>query len=77
MKHGKKYYLSYLWGSVLVAQIILVCVFGLVNEVRLKVVTYTGWIIWGISVILGWLPIFILKRNGGVAKGKSYVQTSI
>ena len=36
---------------------------------------YVGWVIWAISVIFGFLPIFIFKRKGDVAKGKSYVHT--
>jgi len=36
-----------------------------------------GWIILWISAIFGWLPIFTLKRYGGVPKGKSYIQTAV
>ena len=77
MKHWKKFILSYIWASFLVAQILLVFVFGIVNEDGFKLIFYTGWVIWALSVILGWLPIFILKRKGGVGKGKSYVHTSV
>jgi len=37
---------------------------------------YVGWVIWAISVIFRFLPIFIFKRKGGVAKGKSYIHTT-
>ena len=77
MKHWKKFILAYIWASFLVAQILLVFVFGIVNEDGFKLIFYTGWVIWALSVILGWLPIFILKRKGGVGKGKSYVHTSV
>ncbi len=77
MKDWKKFILSYIWSSLLVVQILLVFVFGMNNRDRLQVVKYAGWIIWVLSVILGWLPIFILKRKGGVGKGKSYVHTSV
>ena len=77
MKHWKKFILSYIWASFLVAQILLVFVFGIVNEDGFKLIFYTGWVIWALSVILGWLPIFIFKRKGGVGKGKSYVHTSV
>ena len=36
----------------------------------------TGWGILWVSAIFGWLPIFTLKRWGGVAKGKSYIHTT-
>ena len=77
MKQWKKYILAYFWCSLLVAQIVLVFVFGMVNEAGINVLLYVGWIIWLFSVILGWLPIFTLKRKGGVAKGKSYVHTTV
>lgn len=35
-----------------------------------------GWILWWASAVFGWLPIFTLRRRGGVAKGKSYVHTT-
>ena len=77
MKHWKKFILSYIWSSLLVAQIILVFVFGMNNKAGLQIIRFAGWIIWALSVIFGWLPIIILKRKGGVGKGKSYVHTSV
>lgn len=35
-----------------------------------------GWVILWISAIFGWLPIFTLKKWGGVPKGKGYIQTT-
>lgn len=35
-----------------------------------------GWGIWIVSVIFGFAPIFILRKYGGVASGKSYVHTT-
>ena len=60
----------------LIAQILLVFVFGMNNNAGFQVLRFVGWIVWALSVILGWLPIFILKRKGGVEKGRSYVHTS-
>jgi protein-S-isoprenylcysteine O-methyltransferase Ste14 len=76
MKQWKMYILSCVWGPVLITQIILVFIFGIFNEAGLDVVMYVGWVIWAISVIFGFLPIFTFKRKGGVAKGKSYVHTT-
>ena len=76
MREWKKYILSCIWGPLLVVQIILVFVFGIVNRARLDKVVYVGLVIWAISVIFGWMPIFVLKRKGGVTKGKSYVHTT-
>jgi protein-S-isoprenylcysteine O-methyltransferase Ste14 len=32
-------------------------------------------VLW-ISAILGWLPVYEMKKKGGVAKGKSYMKTT-
>jgi protein-S-isoprenylcysteine O-methyltransferase Ste14 len=42
----------------------------------LPVLQWIGWGIWVLSAIFGIAPIFILRRRGGVAKGKSYVHTT-
>ena len=76
MKQWRKYILSCIWGPLLVAQVILVFICGIFNEAGLDVVLYLGWVIWAISVVLAWMPIFTLKRKGGVKKGKSYVHTT-
>ena len=77
MKQWKIYVLSYVWGFLFVAQIILVFIFGIMSENRLDVVMYIGVAIWWFAVILAWLPIFILKRKGGVPNGKSFVRTTV
>jgi protein-S-isoprenylcysteine O-methyltransferase Ste14 len=41
-----------------------------------KTLQWIGWVIWVISAIFGFAPIFILGRKGGGAKGKSYVETT-
>ena len=76
MKEWRKYVLSCIWVPLLVVQIILVLICGISNEAGLEVVLYLGWVIWAISVVLGWMPIFVLKKRGGVKKGKSYVHTT-
>jgi protein-S-isoprenylcysteine O-methyltransferase Ste14 len=52
-------------------------VFGIVNEARLDAVVYVGWVIWWIAVVLAFVPILVLKRRGGVEKGKSFVHTTV
>ena len=77
MKKWKLYILSCIWSPLLAAQIVLVFIFGMVNEVGLDIVMYIGLVIWGISFIFGWLPILVFKRKGGVPKGKSFVHTTV
>ena len=73
----KKFILSYIWGFLLLTQIVLVFVFAKISEDRISVITYTGLVTWGLSAVFGWLPIFIFKRKAGVPKGKSFVNTTI
>ena len=57
-----------------VGQIILS--FVLYNQDGVDWVENVGWIVLAISGIFGWLPIFTFRKKGGVARGKSYVQTT-
>lgn len=42
-----------------------------------EVVRNIGWIILAISALFGWLPIYTFKKWGGVAKGESYMKTTM
>ena len=77
MKGWNKFMLSYIWSLLIITQIVLMFVFKMVSISRIDALVYCGWVIWAISVILGWWPIVALKSRGGVAKGKSYVKTTI
>ena len=77
MKQWKTYILSCIWGLLLLLQIILVFMCGIFNEAEFDGVMYVGWVIWVVSCVLAWMPIFTLKRKGGVKKGKSYVHTTL
>jgi protein-S-isoprenylcysteine O-methyltransferase Ste14 len=77
ISHWREYVLTCIWGPLLVAQNLMVLVFGKYNKAGFDVVMYVGWVVWAISVVFGWMPIFVLKRKGGVKKGKSYVATSV
>jgi len=35
-----------------------------------------GCVLFGLSAVFGWLPIFFFRRHGRVAKGKSYMHTT-
>lgn len=59
----------------MVSQIVLV--FFLYNQAGLEALRYVGWAILAVSAVFGWMPIFILRRKGGVPKGKSYVRTTV
>jgi protein-S-isoprenylcysteine O-methyltransferase Ste14 len=42
-----------------------------------EIVINLGWVILWISAIFGWLPMFTLKKWGGVSKGKDYIHTTV
>jgi protein-S-isoprenylcysteine O-methyltransferase Ste14 len=65
-----------IWAILLIAQLVLVFVFGFISETRINALLYAGYGVWMVSAILGWLPMLILKKKGSVAKGKSYVHTT-
>jgi len=67
------YLLSCIAGPLTVAQIVLTFV---IHQPRNETLQWGGWVLWWTSAVFGWLPIFTLRRKGGVPKGKSYVHTT-
>jgi protein-S-isoprenylcysteine O-methyltransferase Ste14 len=67
------YLLSCIAGSLTVAQFVLAFVLKRPGEAPLR---WAGQVIWVIAAIFGWLPIFTLRKKGGVATGSSYVKTT-
>ena len=68
------YVLCYISGPLTVAQIILAFV---LRRPGSEAVRWLGWVLWWISAVFGWLPIFALRRRGGVPTGKRYVHTTL
>lgn len=66
--------LSSVAGVLTLAQVGL-CVFRS-NPEGLAIVRYTGYAVWAIAVVFAMLPVFTLRRRGGVPRGKSYMQTT-
>lgn len=51
--------------------------FLLENPAYSKRQWYAGWIVWIVGIVLIFLPMFVLRSKGGVAKGEGYVQTTV
>jgi protein-S-isoprenylcysteine O-methyltransferase Ste14 len=66
--------LSSIAGVLTVAQIVLVFV---LKQPRLKTLEWAGWICWWTGAIFGVLPVITFRRKGGVAKGQSYMKTTV
>ena len=60
--------------ALVMAQYILT--FFVFNLSCFQLLRWLGWGVWLLSVYFGFAPIFIFRRRGGVAQGKSYVQTT-
>jgi len=60
-------------GVALVAELALLFV---IPSGPLRWLRITGCVLFGLSAVFGWLPIFFFRRHGGVAKGKSYMHTT-
>jgi protein-S-isoprenylcysteine O-methyltransferase Ste14 len=69
----RKYWASTAGSFLIVAQVVLWIVWGFGDIGWLRV---AGIVLWWAGVVFAWVPIFQLKRRGGVAKGESYVRTT-
>ncbi|MBN1797622.1 MAG: isoprenylcysteine carboxylmethyltransferase family protein [Spirochaetales bacterium] len=65
--------ISTIAGVFIVAQFVLMFFFSIEGILILKI---CGYVLWGIIIILGWLPVYTFKKYGGVKKGRSYIKTT-
>jgi len=61
------------WGIALAAQIAFLF---LLPAGSIPWLRYAGWGVFGLSALLGWIPILAFRLRGGVAKRRSYVHTT-
>jgi protein-S-isoprenylcysteine O-methyltransferase Ste14 len=66
--------LSSVAGALTVAQIVLAF---FLNRSVSEALAWAGWICLWTSAVFGVLPIITFRRKGGVAKGESYVKTTV
>ena len=76
MVNRRQYSLACIYTPLLLIQLIIFFL-GEFNEIDLEALIYLGWVIWVMSLVLGFLPIWTLKRRGGVPKGRGYVHTTV
>ena len=67
------YLLVWIAGALTLIQLALLF---LMDKPKSEVIHQIGLILWWIGAVFGWLPIFVLGREGSVPKGKSYVHTT-
>ncbi len=66
--------LSSIAGVLTVAQIVLAF---FLHRPGPEALEWAGWVCLWTSAIFGWLPIITFRRRGGVAKGESYIKTTV
>jgi protein-S-isoprenylcysteine O-methyltransferase Ste14 len=66
--------LSSIAGVLTVAQIALAF---FLHRPSSEALEWAGWICLWTSAIFGWLPIITFRKKGGVAKGQSYMKTTV
>jgi len=65
-----------LYGAYGIIMVALICLLFWVPIGRIAWLRRTGWGLFGISALLGWLPILAFRRHGHVARGKTYIHTT-
>lgn len=67
--------MHYLAGALMILEFALLCLVD--RTVSLRGLNYIAWAIWTVAMVLLFLPMFTLRSKGGVAKGKSYIDTEV
>jgi protein-S-isoprenylcysteine O-methyltransferase Ste14 len=67
------YALCALWGPLIITQLVLAFVLPQAGSPTLR---WVGVAVWWTSAFFGWAPMVVLRRRGGVPRGKSYVHTT-
>jgi len=65
-----------LWTVLSVALVAELILLFLLPSGPLRWLRIFGCVLFGLSAVFGWLPIFLFRRHGGVARGKSYMHTT-
>ena len=65
--------LSWIWGTLLILQMILAFFF---SDPKIQALRVAGWVIWALGTVFALLPILTLRVKGGVPEGKNYMETT-
>jgi protein-S-isoprenylcysteine O-methyltransferase Ste14 len=70
----KDWIASCIYGSCMIIQMALT--YFRYNSLGLDGLANTGWLVMAVSALFGWMPIYTLKKRGGVPEGESYMKTT-
>jgi len=75
MSSTKRFTPSIAVASILsVPMVVLFFILG--NDDNIESIRWLGWAVLILSAYLGWAPMFIFKKKGGVAEGDSFIETT-
>ncbi len=67
-------------GNILIISVLVVAQYVLGFFVfklpGIKAIQWLGWVVWVLSLFFAFAPMFILRKAGGVPKGKNYIHTT-
>ena len=66
--------LAWIYSVLLILQIVLA--FFVFTDPTIQALNIAGWLIWILGTVFAIVPIFALRRGGGVPQGKSYMATT-
>jgi len=66
--------LAWIYSVLLILQIVLA--FFVFTDPRIQALNIAGWLIWILGTVFAIVPIFALRKGGGVPQGKSYMETT-
>jgi len=72
---GGRYWML-LYGVYGITMVALICLLFLLRAGRIVWLRHVGWGLFGVSALLGWLPILAFRRHGRVTQGKTYIHTT-
>jgi protein-S-isoprenylcysteine O-methyltransferase Ste14 len=70
----KDWIASCIYGSCMIIQMALT--YFRYNSLGLDGLANTGWLVMAVSALFGWMPIYTLKKRGGVPEGEGYMKTT-
>ncbi len=73
MTKGSQWIASWIATGLVIGQILLLVLLGGGETAWLR---YIGFAFWALAAVFGWVPIYQFKKQGGVARGESYIKTT-
>ncbi len=68
----------FIWGAACVLMALQIALtFFLIDPGGIEWIRYLGYAIWAAACVFGWLPVYTLRKRGGVPQGRGYTHTTV